>query len=124
MPITVKMKVKEESDELKAFKEEMFKAIKEVGVILENEKKAKSKARTDASLDRDRVNAIDAIERELREKGLKAQDLGEYSNYKEQIDSLDKQWKIRSLRDKIKRNIFELGAKKNPKFAPKNDDKQ
>ena len=44
MPITIKRKIKEESDELKAFKEEMLKAIKEVGVILENEKKAKKKS--------------------------------------------------------------------------------
>ena len=91
MPITIKRKVKEESDELEAFKEEMLKAIKKVGVILENEEKAKKKARTDASLERDRVNAIEAIERELRERGLKAEDLGEYSNYKEQINNLDKQ---------------------------------
>ncbi|MEG7978663.1 MAG: hypothetical protein NY202_01815 [Mollicutes bacterium UO1] len=91
MPITIKRKVKEESDELKKFKEEMFKAIKEVGIILENKEKTKKKARTDASLERDRANAIEAIERELREKGLKAQDLGEYSNYQEQINSLDKQ---------------------------------
>jgi curved DNA-binding protein CbpA len=91
MPITIKRKVKEESDELKEFKEKMLKAIKEVGVILENKEKAKKKARTDASLERDRANAIDAIERELRERNLKTQDLGEWSNYKEQIDSLDKQ---------------------------------
>ena len=91
MPITIKRKVKEESDELKEFKEKMFKAIKEVGVIIETKKKNKEKARTNSSLERDRTNAIETIERELRERGLQAQDLGEYSNYQEQINNLDKQ---------------------------------
>jgi len=91
MPITLKRGEKEESDELKKFKAEMFKAIKEVGVILETRKKDKEKSRKNSSLERDRVNAIEAIERELRERGIKAEDLGENSNYQEQINNLDKQ---------------------------------
>lgn len=120
IPITLKRGVKEESDELKKFKEEMFKAIKEVETIIETRKKDKEKERAGSSLERDRVNAIEAIKRELRERELKAQDLGEYSNYQEQINNLDKQWKVRSLRDKVKEYIRRRRSEES-KFEPRKD---
>ncbi|CAG8788377.1 19179_t:CDS:2, partial [Racocetra persica] len=48
-----------------------------------------------------RKSAIETIEEAMAEKGLKIEDLGEYSNYKELINNLDRQWKIRNLKDKI-----------------------
>jgi hypothetical protein len=57
-------------------------------------------------VDQTRKNAIESIERELKEKRLNAKDLGEYSNYQEQINSLPKVWQINSLRDKIKDYIY------------------
>jgi hypothetical protein len=91
MPITLKRKEKEKSDELKQFKEEMFKAIKEVGIILETKKKNKEKARVNSKIEEERTRAIAAIESLLEERGLKAESLGKYSNYREQINNLDKQ---------------------------------
>ncbi|CAG8581275.1 41289_t:CDS:10 [Gigaspora margarita] len=51
--------------------------------------------------DKTKIRAIKVIEEAMKEKGLKAENLGEYSNYKEQINNLDRQWKIHNLRDKI-----------------------
>jgi hypothetical protein len=78
---------KKHSEELKNFKEEMFKAIEEAEIIL----KTKKNKRTNSELDKARKKALEAIEKAMTEKGLQAQDLAEnYRNYQEQINNLDK----------------------------------
>ena len=47
----------------------------------------------------------------MSKKNLQAQDLGEYSNYKEKLNELDKIWKIRDLRDRVIENINNQRAK-------------
>ena len=54
----------------------------------------KKKEQKNSWLEKERIRAIEFIEESLKMKGLKAADLGEYSNYKEQFDSLDKKSKI------------------------------
>jgi len=84
--------------ELNEFKEKMIKAIKEKGVQLKAEKTAKA----NSDLERAKLKSIEIIEKELKDKGLKIEDLEEkYHNYKEEINSLTKKFKIRFYEDNI-----------------------
>jgi len=105
MEITI-LKDKEYSEELRKFKEEMIRAIKEAEVNLEAQQKNKGKDKTNDEIELERANSIKIIERKLEKKrGLKVKDLGEYSNYQDQIDNLNENWEVRELRNKITRLI-------------------
>src|SRR6185436_17137062 len=71
-------------------KEKMIKAIKEKGVQLKAEKTAKA----NSDLERAKLKSIEIIEKELKDKGLKIEDL-------EEINSLTKKFKIRSYENNI-----------------------
>src|SRR5688572_30062496 len=105
MPITIIKGVKEESDELKQYKEEMIKAIKETEIALqireENKKRKEKEDDVNSELNRVRKDAFGYIEKDMNGKGLKSQDLGEYANYKERINSLNEVYEIRDLREKV-----------------------
>jgi hypothetical protein len=88
MPITIIRREKEESEELKQFKEEMIKAIKEAEVTLRIKEKNKKKNEHESELNQARDAAFGYIEKKMNEKGLKVEDLGQYSNYQEKINSL------------------------------------
>jgi len=106
MEITIP-KGKERSEELREFKEEMIRAIKEAETNLENSEKSKKKGNTSDKVEREKTSAIKDIENLIVERGLKVEDLDENCfNYKEQINNLDKVWKIRELRDKIVELIY------------------
>src|SRR4051794_18445485 len=95
-------KGKDSSEELRSFKEEMTRAIKETEVNLGNQQKSKGKERVKSEIKSERDNAIKIIEKELGKKGsLKAENLEKYSNYRDQIDKLSKVQEIRTLRNKI-----------------------
>ena len=65
--------------------------------------------------------AFQRIEKLMTERGLKVQDLEEYANYQERINSLDEVRKIRSLRDKVIGVIIKLGRRpNNPNHNPPN----
>lgn len=84
--------------ELNEFKEKMIRAIRERGVQLKAEKEAKA----NSDLERAKLKSIEVIEKELKDRGLKIEDLEEeYHNYKEEINSLTKKSKIRSYEDKV-----------------------
>lgn len=101
MEITIP-KGKESSKELRNFKEEMIRAIKEVENKLGTTDQGSRKRNwTNDRIGREKKGAVEMIEELMAEKNLKAQDLGEYSNYQGQIDSLNKTWEIHELRDKI-----------------------
>src|SRR6185503_11206476 len=116
---------KSESEELKNFKEEMIQAIKETEIALKIREEDKKKEREDrekqdqqdrvkSQLDQARTRAFGYIEKELKEKSLTNQDLGEYINYQAQINNLDKVYKIRDLQEKILDHIFSLPKQENP----------
>ncbi|CAG8593389.1 995_t:CDS:2, partial [Cetraspora pellucida] len=73
----------------------------------EKDKENKKEQRETSEIEKEIASIIEKVERLMSEKGLQAQDLGEYSNYKEKINELDKIWKIRDLRDRIIENNFE-----------------
>jgi len=100
MEITIP-KGKDRSEELKNFKEEMVKAIKEVETILRTREENKKKSEEDSELNQARKDAFGYIEKEMNEKGLKVEDLGEYSNYREEINSLGEVWGIRNFREEV-----------------------
>ena len=106
---------KDRSDELKNFKEEMVKAIKEAETALkireENEKRREKEDGVNSGLNRARTDAFRYIEKEINEKGLKIQDLGQYSNYKGRINNLNKVYEIRDLREEVLNSISKLGKK-------------
>ena len=87
MEITI-FKGKDRSEELKNFKEEIVKAIKEAEVTLKIREENKKKNENDSELNQARKDAFGYIEKEMNEKGLKIEDLGQYSNYQEKINSL------------------------------------
>lgn len=94
-----------DESELDNFKETMINAIR----------KRKEEWKTGINnpyFDKTRMRAIETIEEEMKERGLKAEDLGEYSNYKEQINSLDRQWKVHNLKDKVLIYINSIGDNK------------
>jgi len=106
-----------DTSELDKFKETMINAIR----------KRKEEWKTGINnpyFDKTKTSAIEAIEEAMKEKGLKAEDLGEYSSYREQINSLDRQWKIRNLRDKIEDYVRHHGKKLTQKDFDWQDDKQ
>ena len=73
-----------DTSELDKFKETMINAIRK--------RKEEWKAGiNNPYFDKTKIRAIEAIEEAIKEKGLKAEDLGEYSNYREQINNLDRQ---------------------------------
>jgi len=105
MPITIVKGKKERSDELKQFKEEMIAVIRKIRKEMEEEKEKKKqekqqkeaknqaeeqakKERENSSINRAITTAIQDIEKVMSEKEIKIEELGEYSNYKEQINSL------------------------------------
>ncbi|CAI2196673.1 12742_t:CDS:2 [Funneliformis geosporum] len=72
-----------DESELDKFKETMINAIRK--------RKEELKAGiNNPYIDKVRVNAIKAIERELGDEGLTANDLEKYSDYKEQVNNLSK----------------------------------
>ncbi|CAG8641407.1 38761_t:CDS:2 [Gigaspora margarita] len=87
MEITIP-KGKDRSEELKNFKEEMTKAIKEAEVMLRIREENKKKSEDDSELNQARTVAFQEIEKSMNERGLKVKDLGQYSNYQERINSL------------------------------------
>jgi len=87
MEITIS-KGKDRSEELKKFKEEMIKAIKEAEVTLGIKEENKKKSEEDSELNQARKDAFGYIEKEMNEKDLKDEDLGQYSNYREIINGL------------------------------------
>jgi curved DNA-binding protein CbpA len=117
MPITIIRGEKEESDELKQYKEEMIRAIKETEITLKIREENKKNDDISRKLSQARTKAFGYIEKDLNKKGLKDQDLGEYANYQEQMNNLDKVYKIRSLQEKILDHIFELN-RRNPEPRP------
>jgi len=113
MPITLEKRgEKTESEELKQFREQMIKAIQEVAIILDKKKKAENKARSDFWINKAKKTSIKIIEKWITNKDLTSQDLGEYSDYKDKINSLDKNWEISSLQEKILKKIRELAKEK------------
>jgi curved DNA-binding protein CbpA len=114
MPITIP-KGKQRSEELENFKKEMIKVIKETETALkireENKRKQEREDDVNSGLNRARKDAFEYIEKDMTEKGLKTQDLGEYANYQAQINNLDKVYKIRDLREEVLSSISKLGRK-------------
>jgi len=89
----VKMKItiprgKDRSEELKKFKEEMVKAIKEAETVLKIREENKKKDENNFELNQARTVAFQEIEKSLNEKDLEVGDLEKYSNYQERINSL------------------------------------
>ncbi|CAI2173729.1 5647_t:CDS:2 [Funneliformis geosporum] len=123
MPITIP-KGKQRSEELENFKNEMVKVIKETETALkireENKRKQEREHDINSGLNRARKDAFEYIEKDMTEKGVKIQDLGEYANYQTQINNLDKVYKIRDLREEILNFISKLG-RRNP---PRPDDRR
>jgi hypothetical protein len=119
MPITI-LKDKQESEELKNFKAEMLQAIKETEIALkiraENEKRDRENLERQAKSMLEQVKGaiFGCIELKMNEKGLKIQDLGEYANYQEQINNLDKICEMDNLRDKVLDHVFSLPKRDNP----------
>ena len=124
MPITIP-RGKQRSKELENFREEMIKAIKEAEVALkireENEKRNRENMEREnkSLLDQVKVDILEWIKKEMNKKGLTNQDLGEYANYQERINSLNKIYEINGLRDEILNHIFAL-----PKPEPANPSPQ
>jgi len=87
MEITIS-KGKDRSEELKKFKEEMIEAIREAENALKIREENKKRNENNSELNQTRTVAFQAIEKKMIEKGLKIQDLGNYSNYQERINSL------------------------------------
>ncbi|CAG8660371.1 13911_t:CDS:2 [Ambispora leptoticha] len=75
------------SEELKNFKEEMIKAIKETEVTLRIRKENKKRGEVDSELNQARTVAFQEIEKSINEKDLKVEDLRQYANYQERINS-------------------------------------
>lgn len=112
----VKMKItiskgKDRSEELKNFKEEMVKVIKEVEVTLRIREENKKKSEDDSELNQARTVAFQEIEKSMNERGLKVKDLGQYSNYQERINSLGGVWEIRNFREEVLGFISKLVRK-------------
>jgi len=77
------------------FQEEMINVIKKRKEELDN-------GINNPYVDKEKKEVISDIEKKLAEKGLKTEDLpAEYRNYRQQINSLPKKWKIRSFQDEI-----------------------
>ena len=121
MEITIP-KGKDRSEELKNFKEEMIKAIKEVETTLRIREENKKKSEDDFELNQTRTVAFQEIEKSMNEKGLKMEDLGQYSNYQERINSLGEVWDIRNFREEVISFISKLTRKETEK--EKQEDKK
>lgn len=86
-----------DTSELDNFRDKMLLAVKEA-----KERYEAGAGVNNSELEQAKMSAIETIERSLKNKNLTSEDLEEkYRNYQEQINSLDKVWKVRSLRDKI-----------------------
>jgi len=81
----------------------MIKAINEA----EARKQTKEKQRTSSRIQKERKIKIEEIENLITEKGIKVEELGKYSNYKEQINNLNKVWEIQSLAEEIRNYIWD-----------------
>lgn len=105
---------KSRSEELRKFKEEMVGAIKEVEKILKIREENKKRDNINSELNQARTDAFGYIEKEMSEKDLKDEDLGLYTNYREQINNLDKVYKIRVLREEVLGCISKLEKRREP----------
>src|SRR6185312_2889724 len=87
-------KGKERSEELKQFREEMNRAIKEAETVLINKEKDKEnqkKQRAGSRVEREIASSIEEIERLMSEKGLQAQDIENINKQRaKSSDSSDK----------------------------------
>jgi curved DNA-binding protein CbpA len=88
-----------------AFKEQMVEAIRKRGIEIKNGINV-------PKVDNAREKGIQEIERCLNNKGVKAEDLGEYSSYREKIGSLVKVWKINSFVDEVIEKISSVSRQK------------
>jgi hypothetical protein len=68
----------------------MIKAIRKRGIEVKQRKEEIELGINVPEVNKARSKAIKRIEEELEARRLKSEDLGEYSNYKEQINSLPK----------------------------------
>ncbi|CAI2194963.1 3106_t:CDS:2, partial [Funneliformis geosporum] len=102
-------KGKDRSEELKSFKEEMIKAIKEAETTLRIREENKKKSEDDSELNQTRTVAFQEIEKLMNERGLKIKDLGQYSNYQERINKLGEVERIRNFREEVlePRRVFD-----------------
>ena len=113
MPIII-LDGKSRSEELRSFKEEMVKAIKEAETALKIKEENKKRNDVNSELNRARTEAFEYIEKEMSEKGLKDEDLGEYFDYKNQINNLERIYSIRDLREEALSFISKLERRREP----------
>ena len=111
MEITIP-KGEDRSEELKQFKEEIVKVIKETEIVLRTREENKKKSEEDFELNQARTAAFQYIEKSMNEKGLKVGDLEQYSNYQERINSLGEVEGIRSFREEVIGFISKVVRKK------------
>jgi len=78
---------------------------------LKIKKNNRKKERENSWLERERVRVVEIIEEGIKKKRIKTEDLGEYSNYEEQLSRLDKKSKIHSFRDSVEEFIRLQGNK-------------
>ena len=115
IPITISG---EGIEELKSFKEEMIKAVKEVEAkrsVEKEEREKKRKEKTTSKIEEAKNFAIEEIEKEMKNNvysELKVEELGEYSNYKERINSLNRKFEISALREEVIEGILKLAKEK------------
>jgi hypothetical protein len=87
-----------DTSELNKFKEEIIKVIRKKDE--ENEEKYK-KEQAEFWVNEEKRCNIESIEELMTEKGIKSEELGTYSNYKEKINNLDKRWEIISSAEEV-----------------------
>ncbi|CAG8499557.1 2684_t:CDS:10, partial [Racocetra persica] len=117
MEITIP-KGKDRSEELKNFKEEMVKAIKEAEVMLRIREENEKKNENNSELEQARTVAFQEIEKSMNERGLKVKDLGQYSNYQERISSLGEVWEIQQPSYRFPNNPNFLSEHPRPRENP------
>ncbi|WNE40434.1 MAG: hypothetical protein GBAus27B_000501 [Mycoplasmataceae bacterium] len=76
----------------------------------------------DFELNQEKTLAFWEIEKYLNDGGLKVEDLQEYSNYQEKINSLDEVQEIRSFRVEIKRFIIKLSKEESSQRKEDNNE--
>jgi hypothetical protein len=95
------------SEELNDFKEKLIAAIKEARIALIIKKED-----INSLLNKVRELAFQEIEESMIISGFEDYDLGEYSNYQAQINSLNKLQDIRVYQSEVEDFIIELGKEK------------
>ncbi|WNE40343.1 MAG: Chaperone protein DnaJ [Mycoplasmataceae bacterium] len=104
---------KNRNEELKSFKEEMIEAIKEAENFLRIKEEKKKKDENDVELNQAKTVAFQSIEKYLKDKKVKIENLGQYSNYQEKINSLGEVWEINNFREEIISFIIKLSKRGN-----------